>query len=77
MFDKCHVGPSHRRLAHPSWIASMKLMLDLLLVLVKNDACAHALSTMHLLKSMFVVSQLALSAASVFSTFCGVCLMSK
>ena len=31
MFDKCHVAPSHRRLAHPSWIASMKLMLDLLL----------------------------------------------
>ena len=31
MFDKCHVAPSHRRLAHPSWIASVKLMLDLLL----------------------------------------------
>ena len=31
MFDKCHVAPSHRRLAHPFWIASMKLMLDLLL----------------------------------------------
>ena len=29
MFDKCHVAPSHRRLAHPSWIARMKLMLDL------------------------------------------------
>ena len=31
MFDKYHVAPCHRRLAHPSWIASMKLMLDLLL----------------------------------------------
>jgi len=31
MYDKCHVATSHRRLAHPSWIASMKLMLDLLL----------------------------------------------
>ena len=31
MFDKCHIAPSHRRLAHPSWVASMKLMLDLLL----------------------------------------------
>ena len=28
MFDKCHVASSHGRLAHPSWIASMK-MLDL------------------------------------------------
>ena len=27
----CHIAPSHRRLAHPSWIAGMKLMLDLLL----------------------------------------------
>ena len=31
MFDKCHIAPSHRRLAHPSWVASMKLMLDLLI----------------------------------------------
>ena len=31
MFDKCHIAPSHRRLAHPSWVASMKLTLDLLL----------------------------------------------
>ena len=30
-FSKCHVAPSHRRFAHPSWIAGMKLMLDLLL----------------------------------------------
>ena len=29
--DKCHIAPSHRRFAHPSWIAGMKLMLDLLL----------------------------------------------
>ena len=28
---KCHIAPSHRRFAHPSWIAGMKLMLDLLL----------------------------------------------
>ena len=27
----CHIAPSHRRFAHPSWIAGMKLMLDLLL----------------------------------------------
>ena len=31
MYNKCHVAPSHRRLAHPSWIAGMKMMLDLLL----------------------------------------------
>ena len=31
MYDKCHVAPSHRRFAHPSWIAGIKLMLDLLL----------------------------------------------
>ena len=31
MYNKCHVAPSHRRFAHPSWIAGMKLMLDLLL----------------------------------------------
>ena len=31
MYDKCQVAPSHRRLAHPSWIAGMKMMLDLLL----------------------------------------------
>ena len=31
MYDKCHIAPSHRRYAHPSWIAGMKLMLDLLL----------------------------------------------
>ena len=31
MYNKCHIAPSHRRLAHPSWIAGMKLMLDLLL----------------------------------------------
>ena len=31
MYNKCHVVPSHRRFAHPSWIAGMKLMLDLLL----------------------------------------------
>ena len=30
MYDKCHIAPSHRRFAHPSWIAGMKLMLDLL-----------------------------------------------
>ena len=30
MYDKCHVAPSHRRFAHPSWIAGMKMMLDLL-----------------------------------------------
>ena len=31
MYNKCHVAPSHRRFAHPSWIAGIKLMLDLLL----------------------------------------------
>ena len=31
MYDNCHIAPSHRRFAHPSWIAGMKLMLDLLL----------------------------------------------
>ena len=31
MQNKCHVAPSHRRLAHPSWIVGMKMMLDLLL----------------------------------------------
>ena len=31
MYDKCQIAPSHRRFAHPSWIAGMKLMLDLLL----------------------------------------------
>ena len=31
MYDKCHIAPSHRRFAHPSWIAGMKLMLELLL----------------------------------------------
>ena len=31
MYDKCHVAPSHRRFANSSWIAGMKLMLDLLL----------------------------------------------
>ena len=31
MYDKCHIAPSRRRFAHPSWIAGMKLMLDLLL----------------------------------------------
>ena len=31
MYNKCHVAPSHRRFAHPSWIAGMKLMLDRLL----------------------------------------------
>ena len=31
MCDNCHIVPSHRRFAHPSWIAGMKLMLDLLL----------------------------------------------
>ena len=31
MYNKCHIAPSHRRFAHPSWIAGMKLMLDLLL----------------------------------------------
>ena len=25
MYDKCHVAPSHKRLAHPSWIAGMKI----------------------------------------------------
>ena len=52
MFDKCHVAPSHRRLAHPSWIASMKLMLNLLLGARQNGTCDHALSTTYLLKSM-------------------------
>ena len=36
MYDKCHVAPSHRRLAHPSWIAGMKMMLDLLIGARKN-----------------------------------------
>ena len=31
LYNKCHIAPSHRRFAHPSWIAGMKLMLDLLL----------------------------------------------
>ena len=31
MYDKCHIAPSHRRFAHPSWIAGIKLLLDLLL----------------------------------------------
>ena len=31
MYNKCHIAPSHRRFAHPSWIAGMKLMLDLLI----------------------------------------------
>ena len=31
MFDKYHIAPSHRKLAHPLWVASMKLMLDLLI----------------------------------------------
>ena len=31
MYDKCHIAPSHRRFAHLSWIAGMKLMLDLLI----------------------------------------------
>ena len=43
MFEKCHVAPSHRRLAHPSWIASMKLMLDLFLVPVKTGTVGHHL----------------------------------
>ena len=30
MFDKCHIAPSHRRMAHPSWAASMTLLVDLL-----------------------------------------------
>ena len=70
MFDKCHVAPSHRRLAHPSWIACS-------LVPVKNGTCDHALSTIYLLKSMFVASQLALTAAFASSAFCGACLMSR
>ena len=31
MFNKCHIAPSHRRLAHPSWIVSILLLLDLLI----------------------------------------------
>ena len=61
MYNKCHVAPSHRRLAHPSWIAGMK----------------NALLITYLLKSMSVVSQLVLTAAFAFFTFCGTCLMSK
>ena len=30
MFDKCHIAPSYRRLAHQSWASSMNLILDLL-----------------------------------------------
>lgn len=31
MFDKCHIAPSYRRLAHQSWASSMNLLVDLLL----------------------------------------------
>lgn len=31
MFDKSHIPPSHRRLAHQSWATSMYLLLDLLM----------------------------------------------
>ena len=41
-------------------VASMKLMLDLLLVPVKTGSCDHALSTTYLLKSMSVASLLLL-----------------
>ena len=30
MFDKCHIAPSYRRMAHQSWASSMNLLLDLL-----------------------------------------------
>ena len=30
MFDKCHIAPSYRRMAHQSWATSMTLLLDLL-----------------------------------------------
>ena len=44
MYDKCHIAPSHRRFAHPSWIAGMKLMLDLLLGARKDRYLKRCLS---------------------------------
>ena len=29
MFDRCHIPPSHRRMAHQSWASSMHLLFDL------------------------------------------------
>ena len=37
MFDKCHIPPSHRRLAHQSWTTSVCLLLDLLM---EQGSCA-------------------------------------
>ena len=74
MYNKCHVAPSHRRFAHPSWIAGMKMMLDLLLGARKHR---YLRSRPYLLKSMSGVSQLVLTAAFAYYIFCGTCLMSK
>ena len=30
MFDRCHIAPSYRRMAHQSWAMSMTLLVDLL-----------------------------------------------
>ena len=52
MYDKCHIAPSHRRFAHPSWIAGMKLMLDLYSVPVNTGIWADAWLIPDLLKFM-------------------------
>ena len=44
MYDKFHIAPSHRRFAHPSWIAGMKLMLDLLLGARKHTYLGRCLA---------------------------------
>ena len=77
MYNKCHIAPSHRRFAHPSWIAGMKLMLDLLLGARKHRYLRSRQVDPDLLKFMFGVSQLVLTVAFAYYISCGTCLMSK
>ena len=78
MYNKCHVAPSHRRFAHPSWIAGMKLMLDLLLGARKH----RYLRSRQVDPRPAQVYVRGFSAGSYTAAFayyisCGTCLMSK
>ena len=63
----------YRRFVHSSWIAEMKLMLDVLLR--KQRYLGRCLADFHLLKSMCEVSRLAPVVAFVYCISCGTCPM--
>ena len=70
MYNKCHVAPSHRRFAHPSWIAGMKMMLGLLLG-ARKHRYLRSRPFDHLPAQVYVIYVRGFSAGS----YSGICLL--